>query len=80
MLRRQLLERALRDRGWAAEDIIRAAWDRRNRLPVCDRCHGDHHSGMRRLPLKLIVQEAPLAIRFARELDLLEELKRDYDI
>lgn len=79
MLRRKILERELRDRGWPPERISTAAWDKRNRLPVCDQCHLNHHNGTRRLPIDLVVREAPKAIQFARELDMLEALKRDYD-
>ena len=78
VLRRKILERALRARGWSEEAVIRAAWDPRNRLPIDDFCHGDHHNGMRRLSLSLIVRAAPGAILFAKELDLLDDLKRDY--
>lgn len=28
--------------------------DRRNLVPVCGRCHGDHHSAVRRIPLELL--------------------------
>lgn len=78
VLRRVLLEKALRDRGSSPEEILRAAWDRRNRLPVCDFCHGDHHNGLRRISVDLIVKQAPQAVLFARRLDLLPELTRDY--
>lgn len=78
VLRRKILERHLRARHWPENAIIFAAWDPRNRLPVDDFCHGDHHNGMRRLSLDLITRKAPESILFAKELDLLDELKRDY--
>lgn len=77
VLRRQIIERELRGRGEPPERVHSAAWDTRNRLPLCDECHEGHH-GMRKLHINLVIKHAPKAIQFARELDLLSRLMADY--
>lgn len=55
-------------------------WDKRNGLPLCNICHGRHHSGSARVPRLLIVEKTPLVFVFARELGSLAtaQLKREY--
>lgn len=82
VLRRSIIEGELRHREEPPEKVHSAAWDTRNRLPVCDECHELHHhpsSDDRKLHIDLVVKHAPKAIQFARELDLLDRMMADYD-
>lgn len=84
IVKRQTVERLAkslaRDAGGDIGTFVaRLAWDQRNLLPLCDRCHEAHH-GPDRLSLSLIAREAPLVFGFARELGGEAEavLRREY--
>lgn len=47
--------------------------DARNLVPVCWRCHGDHHSAARRIPLRVLPEQVFV---FAEE--LMGEFGRDW--
>lgn len=79
VLRRGVIERELRSRGATERQIVSAAWDTRNRLPVCDQCHERHHKKSHKLRISEVIKHAPKAIQLARELDLLDKLMADYD-
>jgi hypothetical protein len=89
VVRQQVIERVVKSRmrGSPAEvidDEVQALlWDPRNRLDVCDRCHGSHHTGgvnRRRIPLGVVRAKAPRSIEFAAELgrEAEAELRREY--
>jgi len=63
------------------DDPVHAAvvlWDRRNCLPLCDRCHARHHSKFRQVPLGVVLTKAPEVVRFAAEHGLTWYLSREY--
>lgn len=75
-LRQQVIKREANRLGLFGENLIRALWDRRNRMPVCDPCHEGHHgSPPVRIPLSCVPESA---YDFADELGLIGELERDY--
>jgi hypothetical protein len=53
-------------------------WDRRNMLPLCDRCHARHHSRFAQVPLPLVLQHCPLIVAFAAEHGLTWYLSREH--
>jgi hypothetical protein len=53
-------------------------YDRRNMLPLCERHHSAHHSGMHPLPLDVVLAACPKAEQFASELGLGWFLERYY--
>jgi hypothetical protein len=78
VLRRQVIERILRDRGYSEWEVFAVAWDPRWRMPLCTTCHGDHHSGMRRLGIAVVTAKAPNALLVAEIHDLLYALEREH--
>lgn len=61
-----------------SRDLERIRWDRRNLLPLCQRCHGRHHSRMRPVTLQELRRYAPKVFQFAREIGELAWLQRMY--
>lgn len=78
VVRQQLIKAAVQ--GMGGERILRALWDVRNRLALCEDCHRRHHSRLGTLAWSLIERLAPEAIVFAHELDLLWRAKLDYNL
>lgn len=77
VLRRQRIEDVLARRGYGEWEVFAVAWDPRWSLTVCTTCHGDHHSGMKRLPLSLVVRHSK-ALLVAEVHDLRPELESEY--
>lgn len=65
-----ITQAALRSRG-----LFDRMWDRRNRMALCDRHHGRHHSGIERVPFDHVTAAAQA---FAYELGLTYLLERYY--
>jgi len=65
-----ITRQALRTRGLAEHQ-----WDRRNRVPLCDRAHTSHHTASQRVPRELL---PPAVFEFADELGLRWLLDRVY--
>ena len=55
-------------------------WDTRNALPVCKVCHAQHHGRAIPIARVVLIEKAPLAFQFARELGpkALNHIKRAY--
>lgn len=75
ILRQQDLRRAAQALDLEFE---RLRWDDRNRLPLCEKCHGLHHARQRPVPLQVLIKHAPKVFQMARELELEESLRRQY--
>jgi hypothetical protein len=59
-------------------DLDRILYDQRNRLWVCRRHHGAHHSSAKPIPWRIVERHAPKVKQFARELGLEWWLERTY--
>jgi|HubBroStandDraft_6_1064221.scaffolds.fasta_scaffold01839_18 hypothetical protein len=75
IIRVQTLRREATARGFDFETV---RWDTRNRLGLCRRCHGDHHSGKARLTHELLWRYARRVFTFAENLGLECALEREY--
>jgi hypothetical protein len=53
-------------------------WDLANFLPLCRRCHLNHHAWSRRLSMQLLREHCPQVVGFAAELGLVAWLDRHY--
>jgi len=58
-------------------DYERYRWDERNLLPLCERCHAQHHSRFKPVPLAIVMRNTK-AIPLAKELHLLWWISREY--
>lgn len=61
-------------------DYRRVRWDERNLMPLCDRHHAAHHSRAHAISLEIVLASCPKIIQFARELDLVWWLSRNYPV
>jgi 5-methylcytosine-specific restriction endonuclease McrA len=80
VIKKQVLERRCKELygdQWL-EHYVHIEWDRRNLLPLCERCHRRHHDAFRRLPRQLIEEHCRKINQFARELGLEWWLDREY--
>jgi hypothetical protein len=75
VLYQQWLRQVARERGLEFEQL---RWDKRNRLPVGERCHGAHHSARRRITRDVLRRHAPKVFQMARELGLTGRLEATY--
>lgn len=53
-------------------------WDRRNRLPLCETCHGRHHNRQEPISQAILRSFASHVWDFAGELSLTTALDREY--
>lgn len=75
IIRAEVLRREARRLGYELRDVM---WDRRNRLPVCQRCHERHHNRSRPIAREVLLRVARWVFDFARELGLEPALEREY--
>jgi hypothetical protein len=66
VLYQQWLESVAKTLGIDFELLLQ--WDKRNRLPVGDRCHKRHHDAIKRIPRSVLVKRCPAVFDMAREL------------
>jgi hypothetical protein len=80
IVRQQLIRGASAAAKWSGEVRARMLWDLRNKLDLCERCHGRHHRRLPTLKWSLIERLRPEAVEFAEQVDLLWRAKMDYDL
>lgn len=68
------------ERSWTAIERERALWDLRNRLPVSDRRHLNHHAFVEgaRIPRSVVLEHCPEVLYLAREWGLEARFDRAY--
>ncbi|HYI80029.1 MAG TPA: hypothetical protein VEW67_04140 [Thermoleophilaceae bacterium] len=66
VLYQQWLESVAKTLGIDFDLLLR--WDKRNRLPVGDRCHDRHHDAVERIPRAVLVKHCPEVFAMAAEL------------
>jgi hypothetical protein len=75
IIKQQVLKRVAQEKGLQYERI---RWDLRNILPLCDRHHAQHHARMEPIALSIVLLHQPKVVQFAKELDLVWWLSREY--
>jgi hypothetical protein len=75
IIRAEVLRREARRLDYEMHDVM---WDRRNRLPVCQRCHERHHNRSRPIRREVLLRVARWVFDFAHELGLEPALEREY--
>lgn len=78
VLERAWIRLVATERGWDDEQRIRAFFDLRNRLSVCERRHLNHHSRLDPIPRSVVLEHCPDVLTLAREWGLEARFERAY--